>query len=716
MKRVVEELRPIFAGFDPLGVARALFAYSAWLGNIASPVKHRLLATAFLSIPPDEFGAGRLDSYEDFAAFVEQLREVLPSFPQLEDYVPEAEWGAIRFPFEDANHRIFYEGDLSYPCDFLSAFEVLYAPHDEGFRQACGRSPLDEMRASLELQEKVISALDGQPTPSGLNPGDLQAPDEAFWSNVSSFVEGFKADGLGNFGLPLGAMSEYDFEQFREDAFRGPIPSCFFVEINDAQIPMLPRDWNGILFNSWGELFRECYNDVATTPHHTTVIGEVYRYLRVRFEQGVLYPFATLLDEDNQPHSVVFGAIVLAKDKLLLVYLVPPDEDPEEHLETRAPELADAVDCLRESVRFGSGLDGRAVELRPNQTGDLPEPVLLTIISETTTELQGFGIPKDLPGHVAFLSEFLGVVDELQSLEELGALLDWVSDMDSFHLTPLTSFFDKYALFKASHGVLTTGAIAPDFVAVHPMEGSTFRFQSLREFWRIFPRRGFFEHPRSWRIYKDGPGRAQLEARTFRGMAYYQRNGDADVFLNAPFDSMSYEQAQITDLLLQIIDDYFYRYREALGELQLFDLFAQLQILVFPSSLIEGNKQFSHLHHLLGKHIAADMGKPQPGVAGVRVVFDDVDAAQRLLEVSDRSFDLDLLQIILGCIRERISIGVDDVLVHMFSEREAPPRFKLLSRERAVAYPDLIGTWKPGRARLQASWTQDRKVGIGCGS
>src|SRR5262249_9657293 len=80
--------------FDDL--ARAFFALSLWLPNISSPIKLLYLYALLESVAPLLPSENRLNMYADIEDFCETIFKLLPSFPMLEDYVPDADWGEIQ--------------------------------------------------------------------------------------------------------------------------------------------------------------------------------------------------------------------------------------------------------------------------------------------------------------------------------------------------------------------------------------------------------------------------------------------------------------------------------------------------------------------------------------------------------------------------------------------------------------------------------------------
>ena len=102
-------------------VATSLFASNLWLPNIASPIKHQLLLSIFATLKPEEYSNSKtIASYDDFKNLLQELYPLLPPFEMLEDFVPEADWGDVKFYHEERIFKIFYGSELSNVYDYLT--------------------------------------------------------------------------------------------------------------------------------------------------------------------------------------------------------------------------------------------------------------------------------------------------------------------------------------------------------------------------------------------------------------------------------------------------------------------------------------------------------------------------------------------------------------------------------------------------------------------
>lgn len=77
--------------FDDL--AKSFLAVSLWLPNISSQIKLQYMHVALEAVSCELSLQDRIKTFDDFKAFCKELFKLIPDFPCLEDYLPEADWG-----------------------------------------------------------------------------------------------------------------------------------------------------------------------------------------------------------------------------------------------------------------------------------------------------------------------------------------------------------------------------------------------------------------------------------------------------------------------------------------------------------------------------------------------------------------------------------------------------------------------------------------------
>ena len=193
----VKAISSVLRRYSVQDIATSLFVSSLWLPNIASPVKHQFLAAIFASLKPSNFSSvDKIVAYNDFKGFLHEIYPLLPSFVMLEDYIPEPDWGDVRFYHADRNYKIFYGNELSNVYDYLTLFQMIYGDCEEECRNVIGRSPLTELKYCLQLQDDIISSITSQ-SKDGLSEielGHIEIPPQPFWEDAARFYISYKPE------------------------------------------------------------------------------------------------------------------------------------------------------------------------------------------------------------------------------------------------------------------------------------------------------------------------------------------------------------------------------------------------------------------------------------------------------------------------------------------------------------------------------------------
>lgn len=224
----VVNIPKLFCQYSIREIASSLFVSSIWLPNISSMMKHQLLAAIFASIKPEEFSNSQsINTYSEFSQFWEKLQAVLPTFFMMEDYVPETDWGDVKFYHDRRNYKIFYGQELCNVNEYLTLFQMLYLPYKKEYLKFAGRSASRELQYCLRLQDEIISGISVQPNQkdlSEISPGHIEVPPSAFWMEAVKFYKNFDIRDnfdekfLTDYSIELGALSkEYmDCGKFQE--------------------------------------------------------------------------------------------------------------------------------------------------------------------------------------------------------------------------------------------------------------------------------------------------------------------------------------------------------------------------------------------------------------------------------------------------------------------------------------------------------------------
>lgn len=711
-----KKISSIFQGYSVKDLVIALFVSDIWLPNIASQVKHQFLYAIFISIEKDKFNkTNRIYSYNDFKIFLGKVYPLLTSFPYMEDYVPELDWGDVKFHHKEINYKIFYGCEIGNIYDYLMLFQMLFTSLDEEYLKYSCRSPSDELRQCLVLQNEIISQITTQLKSQEfrqISPGHIEIPPLNFWKEASIFCSKYKLEQnvkksfLNQFSFELGSLPSNLLNQkrFVEGIFSGNLISYFFLKYNSRYFPVMPRRYSAILFDSWSKIFVRCHKKINKEHSYFFHLNsEVYNFLKMRINNKNLLHLVCPLIKQESPHEILFAASFISKDRLFLIYVPPPFHSGKQignKLSKIAPKLKEAIKLIsKPPIILGLPNKRQIVKYNPNTIGENLKPIIFTVLTQTSTQTQNIILTEDLPGRVLFMDQFLGIMDEIGNVEEVASFfIEYLDEIDPLIKNPLISMLDKFASFKDFYGVLVEGAQVPDIVIIDPHWGSKMRYKSLSKFWQQYPECGFLEHPCSWKIIQSSDKGIRLEARGYSGSALYCKIGSSHFFTSAPFYCMSYEQGLIANLLMETLEDYISRNETILKEHKFFDTYKRFHVSFLPYSLIKKNENFKNIRHLDpgNSFWRTDNGFFDIGVPGVRVVFNEIKLTDALEKTRDRTIEIDLLIEVLNKLNRFVSDPkLTIILSELSKQKSKKPRFMLSKIQKKVSFPEFVPVYKP---------------------
>lgn len=726
-----------FRKYSVEDVAESIFVSFIWLPNISSPVKHQLLTRVFASLKPEEYSrTNQIKSYDDFREFLEKVYELVPEFPGMEDYIPEPDWGQVRFHHDGINYKMFYGCELSCPYEYLTLFQMIHLPFEKEYAKLANRSPTEELEYCLRLQEEVINAIGRQPDSksiSDISPGHIEIPPESFWQDARSFYSQFRPEErypeyfLRSYSLQLGTLPKESLaaENFGEGAYEGTLLPVFFIEHESRYLCILPRRYPSILFDAWAQLFGKNKEQIEASGKRPgmSLNVQVHRFIKKRLKTDLIYPLVSAVKKDGKPHELMFTTALVSKDKLILIYvtqLTLSGKKTEEELEIVTPMLKEAVALISsQPTTLALHLERQNVQFQPPSEGKSLKTEVIVVIPQVSTAVEPFTIPESLPGRVTWLDSLLGIIDELEDDEDIANFIEYLEENESRIHHPLISMLDKFASFKDSEGILVDGALEYDYISLDPHWGCQRRYKTLSEFWSTYPEVDFFDHPRTWTVKQETKTRLRFAARGYFGFALHCKIETTNIYMTAPFAEMSFEQGNLSNLLMECLEDSLARRKPIFRDHDFFRYIGKLQINLFPLSLVSQNTKFKPLKHLCrpGQYWCSDYGRPAPDYYGIRIVFDDDKIAEAFKQAQDSSLEVEILMEVL---RQMDSIITDNSISRIMEALEktkaGKPRFKLVAAEKPASFPDFINPYEPKSADFKKAKKRiaeiARKLGI----
>ncbi len=715
-------LPELFRKYSVKDIAESVFVSSIWLPNISSLIKHQLFTGVFASLKPEEYSrTNQINSYDDFKEFLEKVYDLVPNFPLMEDYIPETDWGQVKFHHAEKNYKMFYGCELSCPYEYLTLFQMIHLPFEKEYVELADRSPTEELEYCLRLQEEVINGISAQPDSksiSNISPGHIEIPPESFWQDAQTFYSQFKPEErypeyfLKEYSLQLGTLPKESLtaEHFGERAYKGNLLPGFFIKHELRYFCILPRRYPSILFDAWAQLFEKNKDQIGASGKqpHMSLNAQVYRFIKKRLKTDLLYPLVSAVKKDGKPHEIIFTAGFVSKDKLILIYLAKPTlsgKKTQEELESVTPMLNEAVDLTSsQPTTLALNLERQNVQFQPPSGGKSLKTELIVVIPQVSTGVEPFSIPESLPGRVTWLDSLLGIVDELEDDEDMANFMEYLEEYESRIHHPLLSMLDKFASFKDSEGILVGGALEYDYISIDPHWACQRRYKTLSEFWSTYPEVDFFDHPRTWTVKQETKTRIRFAARGYFGFALHCKIGPTNIYTTAPFAEMSFEQGNLSNLLMECLEDSLALRKFVFQDHNFFRYIDKLQINLFPLSLVSQNAKFQHLKHLSrpGQYWCSDHGRPAHDYYGIRIVFDDDKITEAFKQAQDSSLEVEILMEVL---RQMDSIIPDTLIGRIIEALEKTkagrPRFKLVAAEKPASFPEFINPYEPQSAHFK---------------
>ena len=711
-------LTALFSGYNAKDVYVSLLASELWIPNISAQVKHYLAITIFASINADKFSPDRrIDSYDVFRAFISEVHSHLPSFPTLEDYEPEPDWGEVKSVMDSETVRVFYGGSSERITDFIDAFRMRYAE---------GSAELRDMDSILVLQDRLLSLID-RPVSKADDPaplGALYVPDENFWQQCRSALP--RLSELANHlatspelilhqGQP-GMKSRH--QDFGNAVVSGTVLPYTLFDIAGELLPLSPRDAASTVIQFWDRRPSQ-----PPTVVERRVAAALAPYIRARIRHAAVGPYRFSLRDGKHGfleipavlahESLLWMVVVLSRDRLAVL-------DKIENALTsklRQDGTLIAMDLsINDLVVFGSHMPGDF---------DTASVRLIVIIAQSSTTSEFLRIPRS-SARKFFLADFISITSAIDDAMELASYFNFLDMHPQAQMAPFVGPVDLFAMFRQSHGLLIEGAIDPAVISLDPHSGSNWRYEQQKRFWQAAPVSFPDDEPTTWKLDpKNGTdGLLRMTSRADWRLAWMAELKTASVHfvLDATAQALTVEDGRVLETFIHCLADSVNQRSELLPS-GLLRRRVATHCLAHESSLpsqMTGEENAKDAPLLTAWEVLEDA----PKSLVLRVEVDLVQVRHGLMNAKDASFEAQILsawaiglanisntplseeKILLirrsGARLPRFTMREMqrevDVPDHTQPALPSPFHFKLARRELAVIF-EKLGT-KPGRYEL----------------
>jgi len=675
-----QHVKTLLTAHEARDVLVALNVLNLWPANVSAQAKCQLAFAAYLSMAPDEFASVKLDSPDQFSHFCQSLIEVLPSFPVLEDYWPESDWGVVRWNDGINSRPTFYGGAVQRIPDFIQAFQILHGDYSEA---------MNDLRCARRMQSTVLEAV---PAPVSLALDDaacghIEVPPEWFWAALrkvllSQQAPAVTADLLASPGVEPKWKTA---SEFGDAVMSGAVVPWLGVNVGETFLPISLRNAPATVIDFWAD--RREVDSGAASVRFTSFIGK-----RVQPRSFLDGPLQVI--NHSGPAARVLAAVLPGDDKHYLIVLSNIDEL--RHIDMAVAEMKRKV---RESSDWAfirpESRDGFQLSSRNGGTPSEESLEVIVVVGTVTTRMVRMSVPQRRDCHTVSIVDAVTIFDAMEDLDELTRFWKYRTGLRKL-VGGMPDVVDMFGSFRDSHGQLVAGAIVPNMIMLDPHWGANWRFKQLVEYWAGAPA-NFPDEKSAWST-KDSLGRTTLRRLTARNaprLAWSSQlaNSTVHVVLDVDLVGLQSQDGRVLETFVHCAADCIAEREAELHAIAalpysriVIECVAQADALV---SLAEELVDVAASRELvLSWRVIEDQA---PEEVRVRCVVNLSRVFARLRVVEDASFEVEcaaaLMDVLLAHIHGRLLSDSERQALANTANR--PPRFVMRSYQRTVDVPDF---------------------------
>lgn len=484
--RSIEAIRAHLTSASAIDAYLALLLDELWLPNISAQGRHALAVSIFVSEKTCSFADRSLDTYAEFSDFLGRLHELLPTFPMMDDYVPELDWGQVRIVFEGETYRMMYGGAFERMSDFIESFRLA---------KTGGAPGRNDLRAALTLQNHLLKNIAQTSEVSGIDTDHLEVPPEEFWAQARKVLLSITETTAKLAVSPAliarqGAIPRPVGDSFATKFMSGKLLPFALLEMEGWRFPISPRGLCAMVIQYWEERESRPSNQLERDTATQTA-----DFLAARFRSAdvVTGPMRVSLRHAKFPDLQV-AALLCTHNALWVLVIIDV---------RRAKDLPAAANRLRALIEDDDGLVVQ--DLATGQILHMPlqgRPAdAVRVMAVVVAPIAGASVAFSRSSVIRslFLVDLVSIVESVQRVQDLEDYFAFV-DANEEATSPFMGHMDQFAAYRHSHGVLIGGAIRPTMIILDPHGGSNYRFEALRDFWASAPSWFPDDKPMTWSV------------------------------------------------------------------------------------------------------------------------------------------------------------------------------------------------------------------------
>ena len=556
----IPRLISLFSHYSSIDIFLSLSISELWLPNISSQVKHIFMLNLFLSMQEEQFtSAYKVEDYTDFEHLLNQIYSTLPSFPMLEDYIPEQDWGEIKYHYKDSNYQIFYGGTIERLPDYIKAFELKYSEYPASWEQMKNVLVMHDhffshFNHSCIKNHKKINCI-----------GHIEIPTKEFWVECKKVLLGMShilehlqinkefVKSCGNVKI----ISNQD--ELSKLIMTGVAVPAIAVQIGGKRYPLSFRNMVNVII--------EYYAKKTLTVNLANSICDFLSYTM----NNIINETVKFCDREKVLPYTISGIV---KGKKKIYFFITSDIHKPDNID----KLIYDVFVLISNGEWALLCPSNNVLQINNKHGDCPSINNIRIViidSNLSTSYTDVELPE-LKEIFQFLplTDFISLFDSFVNIDEFEEFILFKEKYERQIFFGYNFTIDLFSAFRKSCSVLISGAIEPSLIMLDPHGGSNWRYDELKKYWKAMPL-SFPTCTMKWYPYSQYQGNIGLIGKDKPFISWSTQINHSTIHFYTDFQNLiKYDSinGRLLELFLECICDAFSQRKDILNSISFGEL------------------------------------------------------------------------------------------------------------------------------------------------
>lgn len=663
----------LFRKYSFNDIYQSLTISDLWLPNISSMFKHCLAMYCCISLEEQDFNQNdQIFNYNDFKVLIGNLYNLLPNYPMIEDFIPEVDWGEIKYQWDDERYKILYGGSVERITDFVDAFRLLHSTDINALLQ---------LEQSLKLQNYLINSINSNNFDKLVEiiPGIVHLPDEQFWiesrktiSEINTYINssGYVID--SNLVCSLNSINQFDNNYDFCDAFmQGMVLSYSFIKNDESFFPLSIRNMPSVIIDHYD-----------TSCNLSTLNQQLNTYINLRFQTN--FPFIFKVENSTKNPAILdyeFFSIWNFGEKI--IFFTTFDRNNLNSLISLEKNIQTYIESAEWNLRSIENKFGMKIE-NSKKVQPRFKDIQIVAVSNHVSTANGFMGFESQPCSIIFdLATFCTVFDSLDNQEEFIQFIEFYKQSKN-KLFGFNSLNDSFFTFRNTYSVLEQGAVTYDSIMLDSHTGSNGRFGYLKEYWLNMPKYMPTDWSK-WDFKNEYQGNIKLYAKNQTAMSWSTEILNCSIHCYSDFNILIKEQreksAHINELFLECLCDAISQRKDLLKDGFLVD-FSRVTFHISPDPRsyleLEEVSPLSKQEIITRASLLEYKENGEQNLLAIQLIINLKYFYQLVESASGASAQVDILIAVLEKIAEITKSSIESKIVNKLNEtRKWPKRIQL---------------------------------------